>query len=164
MVFFPSSNVNVDLTKQVKRNFIKSGHCCRQCHSIVPCLSEFSSTLSLINLPCFFLFFISLYRLLVWVLSALFVICLSLKDLLGLVNCLIACVYFVQILKMVPIHCAASTQPGYSRCIFFSTQMISSLFLWAVNVHLFGEPFVYLILWTSEWNVKIFTKLKTLLN
>lgn len=122
------------LTWQVKRNFIKSGHCCRQCLSIVPCLTEFSSTPSLINLLCFFLFFLSLYWLLVWVLRAPFVICLSPKDLLGLVNCLVDCVYFVQILKMVPIHCVASTQPGYSRGIIFSTQMISSLFLWAVNV------------------------------
>lgn len=133
--FFPSSNVNVDLASEEKSNLIKSGHCCRQCLSIVPCLSDRVLFNCIINyLLCFSYFFISLYRLLVWVLRALFVICLSLKDLIGFVNCLIACVYLVQILKMATIHCAALTWPGYSRVLIFSTQVISSLFLWAVNV------------------------------
>lgn len=75
--------------------------------------TEFSWTVPPINLlwGCllgfFFLFFISLCRLLVRVLTALFVTCLlSLKDLFCLVNCFIACVYFVQIPKMVTIHCS----------------------------------------------------------
>lgn len=132
--FFPSSNVNVDLTREVKRNFIKSGHCCRQCLGIVPRLSEFSSTVSLINLLCFFLSFHQPVQ----------ASCMSFKSSVVMFisersarldqqpHCL--CLFCSNSQNGTYWYCAASTQPGYSRDIIFSTQMISCLFLWAVNV------------------------------
>lgn len=161
--FLPPSDVNVVDLKREENTF--PSHLVTVPDSDSTLLFDLLSSLILYHqlifsgLGCFFFFNFSWTSAdFSWDLAALFVTrLLSLKDLFCLVNCFIDCVYFVQIPKLLPIHCAASTQSEYSQDRIFSTQMISSLFLWVLRYQ-----FVYLIFIASGWNSELFTKLKTL--